>query len=137
MKGFTKKQVLEAIKQCEFTYKSVADYLSQFSPDGKCSEDTAKRYIEKFGEETKNAFKASSLSLRDLSIRNIKRALERGDVKTAKWLLERLERFTFGNEITVNTDSTEPLNINLSGSGDMTAEELLNAENTEAGGMNE
>lgn len=134
MKGFTKKQVLEAIKNCEFTYKSVAKYLSQFAPDGKCDDKTAKKYIEKYGEETKEAFKNSSLELRDLAIDNIKMALKRKDVKTSKWVLERLSRETFGNEITVNTENQNPLNINFEG---LTKEDLLKASNIEINYGNE
>jgi len=135
MKGFTKKQILEAIENCEYTYKSVAEYLAKnFSENGKCSPRTAKRYIEKFGEETKTAFKDSSIPLRDLAIGNIKLALERKDVKTSKWVLERLAREMFGNEITVNTESKNPLNINFEG---LSKDDLLNAKNIEIHNENE
>lgn len=134
MKGFTKNQVLAAIKNCEFTYESVAKYLSQFAPDGKCDGETAKRYIEKYGDDTKEAFKNSSLELRDLAIDNIKMALKRRDVKTSKWVLERLAREMFGNEITVNTENQNPLNINFEG---LTKEDLLKASNIEINYGNE
>lgn len=134
MKGFTKKQVLEAIENCEFTYKSVAKYLSQFAPNGKCDDKTAKAYIEKYGDDTKNAFKNSSLELIDLAVENIIFALKRRDVKTSKWVLERISRETFGNEITVNTENQNPLNINFEG---LSKEDLLKASNIEINYGNE
>lgn len=99
MKGFKKKQVLEAIKNSDYTFESVAKYLAEhFSPDGKCDGRTAKEYIEKYGAETKNAFQSGALSLRDMSVENIKKALKRGDVKTSKWVLERIDRGVFGEQ---------------------------------------
>lgn len=109
MKGFKKKDVLKAIEQSNFTYASVAKALSLVSPDGKCSDKTAKLYIEKYGDETKEAFASGALCLRDMAIENIKKALHRGDVRTSKWVLERLERGVFGfqEEKEERAESTE------------------------------
>ena len=100
MKGFKKRDVLNAIKNSDFTYTSVAKYLAALSPDGKCSDKTAKEYIEKYGEETEAAFRGGIIALRDMAIENVKKALRRGDVRTSKWLLERIERGLFSEQAT-------------------------------------
>ena len=115
-KGFTKKQVLEAIRHSEYTYTSVAKYLAEhFADNGRCADVTARDYIEKYGDVTRNAFRRAGVTMRDMAMTNIKKALEGGDVKTSKWVLERLEREEFGREgpAAAGDDGAPPADIRI------------------------
>lgn len=113
-KGFTREQIIEAIDNSDYTYNSVATYLAvMFSKSGKCTHDTAKSYIQKYNLEEYLNFKTTEISKDCIQI--IRKAIKKGDVKTAKWWLERVLREKFGNEIVIHNENKDPLNINLNG----------------------
>ena len=64
---------------------------------------------------------------------SVKKNIEKGDTRDAKWWLERILRNQFGNEITVHNDNKEPLNINFE---NFSKTDLLDKD-TEIGGSDE
>ena len=128
-KGFTRQQIIEAIDNSDYTYNSVATYLAVvFSKSGKCTHDTAKSYIQKYNLEEYLNFKTTEISKDCIQI--IRKAIKKGDIKTAKWWLERVLRDKFGNEVVVHNDNKDPLNINLSGDF-LTADKLQESPTVE------
>lgn len=129
-KNFTKAQVKKAIDESDYTYQGVADYLAlHVSKDGRCSDDTAKKYIEKYGLESYLRDKTTETTRK--ALKTIRTAIERGDTKTSKWWVERILREKFGNEIVVHNENKEPLNINFE---NFTLEDLLKNPNAETAG---
>jgi hypothetical protein len=128
---FTKEQIQEAIENSDFTYISVANYLARhFSAKGKCDNETAKRYIQKYNLEAE--LQGGELDITTLAYGNIRKAIKKGDIKTSKWWLERIMRQKFGNEITVHNENKDPLNINFE---NFNVKELLDSD-SEIGGLN-
>ena len=131
-KKYTNEQILEAIKNSTPDYQSIANYLAvNFDKKHQCSKDTAKALIERrnlecfmyqeMNEVTKKAWDS------------VKKNIEKGDTRDAKWWLERILRNQFGNEITVHNDNKEPLNINFE---NFSKTDLLDKD-TEIGGSDE
>ena len=71
----------------------------------------------------------------DMAENVINKAIESGDIATAKWYL-RMKGKSRGYEdtATVKLDAGDPLNICFSGIEDVTESELVNADNVEIGG---
>lgn len=132
-KNYTEEQVREAIKHSDFTYSSVANYLARhFSYNYKCDNETATRYIKKYHLEAELA--GGEMEISALAYGNIRRAIEKGDVKTSKWWLERILREKFANEIIVHNDNKEPLNINFE---NYSKADIEKNPNIEIGGIDE
>lgn len=129
--NFTKEQVKEAIEHSDFTYISVANYLARhFSATGKCDDEAAKKYIQKYNLEAE--LQGGELDITTLAYGNIRKAIKKGDIKTSKWWLERIMRQKFGNELTVHNENKDPLNINFE---NFNVKELLDPD-SEIGGLN-
>ena len=84
MKNYTKEEIIEAIKDSGGIVLNVANELG-------CSWYTAERYINMY-EETKQAFKDEDSTLKDQAKRNVKRAIENGDIDLTKWFLARRDK---------------------------------------------
>lgn len=124
---YTKETVLAAIKNSLGIYTNIAKNLG-------CTQHTAERWVAKW-EETRLAYTEETNTILDLAETKIISAINNGDIATCKWYLTMKGKERGYETIpTIKLDSGEPLNINLSGSGEMTREELLNSGNVEIGG---
>lgn len=133
MKGFTEEQVREAIYNSDYTYTSIANYLARnFAANHKCQMHTAQSYVRKYHLEAE--IEGGEIDITTLAYGNIKKAIQKGDIKTSKWWLERIKREKFGNEIVVHNDNKEPLNINFE---NFTKKEMETSANVEIGGQDE
>lgn len=89
-KAYSKELVLEAINECHGVILTVAQRLG-------CRWDTARRYIDKW-ETTKQAFDNEREKLLDMAESVVFKAIENGDIQTAKWVLATLGRDRGYNE---------------------------------------
>lgn len=130
VKAYTREQILEAIDHSSLSMQSVADYLSMAYPkQGGCSDDTARRYIERY--QLMPWFRARLDKVSAAALGTVRAAIEDGDVKASQWWLERIKREQFGAEVTLKGKDSDPLNVVFSGGGGMSAEELRSAEGVE------
>ena len=97
-KGYTKKQVLEAIETSGGVMAVVQRRL------GCASWETARKYVEKW-KETQAAFHAESCIVNDLARSVIIKDIQGGNVQTAKWWLERRVREEFSDKAGINPPS--------------------------------
>lgn len=97
-KGYTKKQVLEAIETSGGVMAVVQRRL------GCASWETARKYVEKW-KETQAAFLAESCIINDLARSVVIKDIQGGNVQTAKWWLERRVREEFSDKAGINPPS--------------------------------
>ena len=97
-KGYTKTQVLEAIETSGGVMAVVQRRL------GCASWETARKYVEKW-KETQAAFLAESCIINDLARSVVIKAIQGGNVQTAKWWLERRVREEFSDKAGINPPS--------------------------------
>jgi len=127
-KEIKKETVLEAIKNSQGIISTIAKRL------GNCDAKTVKRLIKRW-KETDDAYNNEVDFVLDLAESKVIKAINDGDIKTAKWYLELKGRERGYERTTVfKQENTNPLNINLSGAGDVSREDLLQASNVEIGG---
>lgn len=120
-KNYTKQEVLDAIEGSVGIILTVSKRL-------QCTWDTAKRWIERW-EETRRAFSSETEKILDLAEGQVFKAVQNGDIATAKWVLARKGRHRGYDETAMlKVDDSNPLNINFSG---ISAEEILAADNVE------
>lgn len=79
--GFTKEQVLEAIKGCSTIVSKVAQRL-------KCDWNTAKKYINKW-KETKEAFENERQTTLDFAESKLLENISNGHEGSIKWFLSK------------------------------------------------
>lgn len=122
-KNYTKAEVLEAVEGSVGIVLTVSKRLN-------CSWETAKKWIERW-EETRTAFASETEKILDLAEGQVFKAVQSGDIATAKWVLARKGRSRGYDESSMlKLDNSDPLNINLS--GDMeTAQALSNSATVE------
>lgn len=135
-KKITQEQMLEAIKNSQGLISKVQQHLKAIIGEKVCW-DTVEKYVHKW-ETTEAAIKAEKEAMLDVAENQIFKELLNGDTATAKWYLKMKGKERGYEETpTLRLDNGEPLNINLSGSGDMTKDELIRAGNVEIGGMDD
>lgn len=129
----TEKQLLEAIIGSKGIIKNVRNKLMEIRGD-KIAWNTVKVKIEESEAATKALSAEIEMTL-DMAENVINKAIESGDIATAKWYL-RMKGKSRGYEdtATVKLDAGDPLNICFSGIEDVTESELVNADNVEIGG---
>jgi len=129
----TEKQLLEAIIGSKGIIKNVRNKLMEIRGD-KIAWNTVKVKIEEREAATKALSAEIEMTL-DMAENVINKAIESGDIATAKWYL-RMKGKSRGYEdtATVKLDAGDPLNICFSGIEDVTESELVNADNVEIGG---
>lgn len=129
----TEKQLLEAIIGSKGIIKNVRNKLMEIRGD-KIAWNTVKVKIEESEAATK-ALNAEIEMTLDTAENVINKAIEAGDIATAKWYL-RMKGKERGYEdtSTVKLDAGDPLNICFSGIENVTESELVNADNVEIGG---
>lgn len=129
----TEKQLLEAIIGSKGIIKNVRNKLMEIRGD-KIAWNTVKVKIEESEAATKALSAEIEMTL-DTAENVINKAIEAGDIATAKWYL-RMKGKARGYEdtATVKLDAGDPLNICFSGIEDVTESELVNADNVEIGG---
>lgn len=129
----TEKQLLEAIIGSKGIIKNVRNKLMEIRGD-KIAWNTVKIKIEESEAATK-ALNAEIEMTLDTAENVINKAIEAGDIATAKWYL-RMKGKERGYEdtSTVKLDAGDPLNICFSGIENVTESELVNADNVEIGG---
>lgn len=135
-KKITKEQMLEAIQNSQGLVSKIQRHLKAITGENICWEAT-ERHIHRW-QETEAAVKAEKEAMLDVAENQIYKELLNGDTATAKWYLKMKGKERGYEETpTFKLDNGEPLNINLSGSGDMSPEELMNAKNVELGGIDD
>lgn len=123
---YTKEEVLDAIAGSAGIVLTIANRL-------KCTWDTAQRWIGKW-KETEIAFQNEGEKVLDIAEGQVIKAINAGDLQTAKWVLSRKGKARGWNEDnTLKLTNGDPLNINLTGET-MTAEELMNSGDVEITG---
>lgn len=129
----TEKQLLEAIIGSKGIIKNVRNKLMEIRGD-KIAWNTVKVKIKESEAATK-ALNAEIEMTLDTAENVINKAIEAGDIATAKWYL-RMKGKARGYEdtATVKLNAGDPLNICFSGIEDVTESELVNADNVEIGG---
>ncbi len=129
----TEKQLLEAIIGSKGIIKNVRNKLMEIRGD-KIAWNTVKVKIEESEAATKALSAEIEMTL-DMAENVINKAIESGDIATAKWYL-RMKGKSRGYEdtATVKLDAGDPLNICFSGIEDVTESELVNADNVEIWG---
>ena len=129
----TEKQLLEAIIGSKGVIKNVRNKLMEIRGD-KIAWNTVKVKIEESEAATKALSAEIEMTL-DTAENVINKAIDAGDIATAKWYL-RMKGKARGYEdtATVKLDAGDPLNICFSGIEDVTESELVNADNVEIGG---
>lgn len=120
---YTKEQILEAIE-------GSAGIILTISKRLQCTWDTADRWINKW-EETKTAYQNENEKVLDIAEGQVIKAVQGGDLQTAKWVLSRKGKTRgWGEDNSLKLVNEDPLNINLN--GDMTSQEdLLNSSMVE------
>lgn len=121
-KNITKDQVLEAINGSVGITLTVANRLN-------CTWATAKSLIERW-EETREAFQSETEKILDLAEGQVFKAVQAGDIATAKWVLARKGRQRGYDESAILVNNREPLNINITGEM-MSQEQLQNSSGVE------
>ena len=125
-KKYTKDEVLEAIE-------GSAGILLTVSKRLQCTWDTAERWVNKW-EETKTALKNENEKVLDMAEGQVLKAVQSGDLQTAKWVLARKGKERgWGEDNSLKLVNDDPLNINLTGDT-MSAEELQSATDVEITG---
>ena len=100
---FTEQDVLDAIEDSGGIIKTVAENLG-------CGWNTARRMIRKF-ESTLELFNSERTQLTDDALRTVRRAIHSDDVKTAKWVLSKLDSETFGEKLKLTGNIAPVINI--------------------------
>ena len=128
MKSYTAEQVEEAVKGSMGFMSKVAKKLG-------CDNKTAKRYVMKY-EKSRDALESETEVIFDAAEGKLYEAILKGEAWAIKFLLS-MKGQGRGYMITnyIKQDKSSPLNINLTGSGEMTRDELADAANVEIGGM--
>lgn len=125
-KKYTKDQVLEAIE-------GSAGILLTVSKRLQCTWDTAERWVNKW-EETKTALKNENEKVLDMAEGQVLKAVQGGDLQTAKWVLARKGKERgWGEDNSLKLVNDDPLRIDLTGDT-MTPEELTEAPDVEITG---
>ena len=133
MKKITQEQMLEAIKNSQGLVSKIQSHLKAIINEN-IAWSTVESYIHKW-ESTEAAVRAEKEAMLDIAENNIFKDIVNGDNATSKWYLKMKGKERGYEEMpTIRLDNGEPLNINLSGSGEMSPEELMNAGNVELGG---
>lgn len=128
--NITQDQMLEAIQGSQGIVSKVQTKLATIIGE-RWDWTTVNKYIHKWDKCVK-ALEDERESVLDFAENVVHKEILKGDVATAKWYL-RMKGKDRGYEEnpTFRIDNGEPLNINLSGQGSLTAEDLLNASNVE------
>lgn len=117
---YTKEQVLEAINGSVGIILTVSKRLD-------CTWETAKNWVNRW-EETRVAFASETEKILDVAEGQVFKAVQNGDITTAKWILSRKGKHRGWNEDnTLKLANGDPLNITLGG-------EMLTREQIEAAG---
>ena len=125
-KHYTKEEVIDAIEGSAGIILTVSKRL-------KCTWDTAERWINKW-EDTRVAFKNEGEKVLDMAEGQVLKAVNAGDLQTAKWVLSRKGKARgWGEDNSLKLVNEDPLNINLTGET-MTAEELSGSADVEVTG---
>ena len=126
-KKYTKDEVLDAIE-------GSAGILLTISKRLQCTWDTAQRWVNKW-EETKVALKNEGEKVLDMAEGQVLKAVQGGDLQTAKWVLARKGKERgWGEDNSLKLVNTDPLRIDLTGEP-MTAEELQDSTDVEVTGL--
>lgn len=80
-KGFTKRQVLQAIKDSGAIISTIALRLD-------CAWDTARCYVDRW-EATRKAYANEAEQIKDHAESTVIASIKNGDIQTAKWYLTR------------------------------------------------
>lgn len=123
---YTKDEVLDAIE-------GSAGILLTVSKRLQCTWDTAQRWVNKW-EETKTALKNEGEKVLDMAEGQVLKAVQAGDLQTAKWVLARKGKERgWGEDNSLKLVNDDPLRIDLTGDT-MTPEELTEATDVEITG---
>ena len=130
-KDYPMENVLKAIENSQGIVSIIAKRIG-------CKSETAENLIARW-KETQKAYTSECSSVLDLAETVVIKDIAKGSVSTAKWYLALKGRERgYNPQPVIKLDpGTDPLNINLAGSGDMSREELEEARNVEIGGLDE
>lgn len=132
----TKQQMLDAIKGSQGLVSIIQRRLKE-ELGQNISWDATERHIHRW-KESEEAVRAEKEAMLDIAENRVYKEMLNGDIGTCKWYL-KLKGKERGYEDTpvIRMDNVSPLNINLSGSGEMSRDELEDAANVEIGGADE
>ena len=128
--NYTQEEVIDAIKGSNGIITLVASRLG-------CSYHTAERYIHKT-QGAEQALEDETDKVLDLAENKLYESIKNGERWAVKFfLMMKGQKRGYMTTNYIKQDTSSPLNINLSGSGDMTRAELGDADNVEIGGLDE